>query len=149
MAYFPLVMAPISKCNVLEGLIPKEKLRSRFARKTEILLVILNMQSNQRFQKPNIILWSLRSFGVERFHLNQSLKIDFGRKSFLYQCKNSAGNLFFPKIEIRSNDLSQIEATPLLTPPACSIQLIFPFLYNIEKSLKLHNKNVYFPLGVA
>ena len=44
-----------------------------------------------------MILWSLRSFWVERFDLNQSQKIDFGRKSFLYQCKNSARNRFFPR----------------------------------------------------
>ena len=34
----------------------------------------------------------------------------------------------FPKIDIGSDDLSQIEATWLLTPPACPIRPIFTWL---------------------
>ena len=54
-------------------------------------------ESNQFFhRKPDIILWSLRLFWVERFDLNKSLKIDSWRNTFLYRCKNSARNRLFP-----------------------------------------------------
>ena len=58
----------------------KEKLKSRFSWIIEISSI--KTESNRWFHRtPEIILWSLRSFRVERFDLNQSLKIDFGRKS--------------------------------------------------------------------
>ena len=103
----------------------KQKWKYRFDRKIKIWLG--NIRSNQVFYwKPNMILWSLRSFWVERFDLNQSQKIDFGRKSFLYQCKNSARNRFFPRSRLGQMTYRKLKphaSWPLqmrrgVTPPA-------------------------------
>ena len=68
-----------------------------------------------------------------------------GEHHFCTNVKKSTQKYVFPKIEIRSNDLSQIEATPLLTPPACSIQFILHFLDKIEKSMNLCINPVVLP----
>ena len=62
----PLLRWFLMNCNYY-----KEKWKSRFDRKIEFWLG--NTKSNRVFYwKPNMILWSLRSFWVERFYLNQS-----------------------------------------------------------------------------
>ena len=89
----------------------KWKLKSRFAWKIEISSI--KTESNRWFhRKPEIILWSLRSFWVERFDLNQSLNIDFGTKSFLYQCKNSARNRFFPRSRLGQMTYRKLKPHP-------------------------------------
>ena len=78
-------------------------------------------------RKTDIIIWSLRSFWVERFDLNQSLNIDFGTKPFLYQCKNSARNRFFPRSRLGQMTYRKLKphaSWPLqmrrgVTPPRC------------------------------
>ena len=62
----PLLRWFLMNCNYY-----KEKWKSRFDRKIEFWLG--NTKSNRVFYwKPNMILWSLRSFWVERIDLNQS-----------------------------------------------------------------------------
>ena len=39
-------------------------------------------------------------FGVEQFGLNQSSKIDFGKNTFVYQCKNSTAKRLFPSSKL-------------------------------------------------
>ena len=103
----------------------KEKWKSRFASTIEISSV--KTESNRCLhRKPDIILWSLRSFWVERFDLNQSLKIDSWRKSFLDQYTSLSQNRLFPRSRLgrmtyRKLRGMQIEAIPLLIPPACYI----------------------------
>ena len=96
------------------------------------------MQSNPSVhRKSDIVLWSVRSCWAERFkvvrraiseenHFHTNMKID--------------PEMTFPKIEIMSNELSQIEATPLLTSPACSIQFILRFLLHNWKTLEFNEK---------
>ena len=55
----------------------------------------------------------------------------------------------FPKNEIRTNDLSQIEATPLLTPTACFIHFILHFLIKMRETIEFQYIPVEFSLGVA
>ena len=104
----------------------KQKWKYRFDRKIKIWLG--NIRSNQVFYwKPNMILWSLRSFWVERFDLNQSQKIDFRRKSFLCQFKNSARNRFSPRSRLGQMTYRKLKlhaSWPLqmrrgVTPPRC------------------------------
>ena len=66
-------------------LMPYEMIQ--LSRKMEIKVCLENQissveaKSNRCFhRKPHIIPWSLRSFWVERFDLNQSLKVDVSRK---------------------------------------------------------------------
>ena len=95
------------------------------------------LRSNQHFhQQLVIILWSLWSFWVERVDLDQSQKNIFEDPRVFTNVKICPKTVS-PQIEIRSNDLSQIEAMPLLTSPACFIQFILHFLYEIEKPLNL------------
>ena len=68
----------------------------------------------------DIILRSLRSFWVERFDLNQSVKIDSCRKTFLYQCESSTPNRLLPRSRRVKWPIANWSHT-LLTPPACSI----------------------------
>ena len=84
------------RCFLMKFSYYKEKFKSRFDRKIEMLLG--SIKSNPLFyRKPNIILWSLRSFWVGRFALNQSLKFGFGWKPFLCQCKKWNQSRLFPK----------------------------------------------------
>ena len=59
-----------------------------------------------------MFLWSLRSFWVERFDLNQSLKIDIWRKSFLDQCTISARNRFFPRSRLGQMTCHKLKPHP-------------------------------------
>ena len=119
----------------------KEKWKSRFASTIEISSV--KTESNRCFhRKPEIILWSLRSFWVERFDLNQSLNIDFGTKPFLYQCKNSARNRFFPRSRLGQMTYRKLKPHPswhLLHAPVRS----FSFFWT---ELKNHWNSIYFRL---
>ena len=115
----------------------KEKWKSRFAWRIEISSA--KTESNRWFhRKPEIILWSLRSFWVERFDLNQSLKIDFGWKSFLYQCKNSARNRFFPKSRLGQMTYRKLKphsSWHLLHAP---FNWFYPFHKKNEKPIQNH-----------
>ena len=104
----PSVCWFLMNCNYPEQ---KWKSWSKVDRKIEIRLG--NIKSNPVcYWKPNMILWSLRSFWVERFDLNQSLKIDIWRKSFLDQCKNSAPNRLFPKSRLGQMTYRKLKPRP-------------------------------------
>ena len=102
----PLLRWFLMNCNYY-----KEKWKSRFS--WEIEIPTIKTESNQCFhRKPDIILWSLRSFWVERFDLNQSLKIDFSIKSFLYQCKNSIRNRLSPRSRLGQMTYRKLKPHP-------------------------------------
>ena len=115
----------------------KEKWKSRFASTIEISSV--KTESNRCFhRKPEIILWSLRSFWVERFDLNQSSKIDIWRKSFLYQCKNSARNRFFPRSRLGQMTYRKLKPHPSWYLLHAPFNWFYPFHQKIEKPMKNH-----------
>ncbi len=86
-----LIRCFLMKCNHY-----KEEWKSRFDRKIEIWLK--NIKSNPVFhRKPNIILWSLRSFWVERFAPNQCSKFGFVDEYLSYvNARNRPKVDFFP-----------------------------------------------------
>ena len=115
----------------------KEKWKSRFA--STIKISSVKTESNRCLHgKPDIILWSLRSFWVGRFDLNQSLKIDIWRKSFLDQCTNWSQNRLFPRS--RLGRMTYLKSKPhpswyLLHAP---FNWLYPFHQKIEKPMKNH-----------
>ena len=122
----------------------KEKWKSRFASTIEISSV--KTESNRCLhRKPDIILWSLRSFWVERFDLNQSLKIDSWRKSFLDQCTSLSQNRLFPRSRLGQMTYRKLKPRPSWHLLHAPFNWLYPFHQKIEKPMKI----IYFPLGVA
>ena len=122
----------------------KEKLKSRFA--WEIEISSIQTESNRWFhRKPDIILWSLRSFWVERFDLNQSLKIDSWRKSFLYQCTNLSQNRLFPRSRLGQMTYRKLKPHPSWHLLHALFHLFYPFRYKTEKPLNFNMDQYIFP----
>ena len=115
----------------------KEKWKSRFA--WEIQISSVKTKSNRWFHKKSeIILWSLRSFWVEQFDLNQSLKIDIWRKSFLHRCKNSARNRFFPRSRLGQMTYRKLKPHPSWYILHAPFNWFHPFHKKNVKPMKNH-----------
>ena len=122
----------------------KGKWKSRFA--WEIEISSIKTESNRCFhRKPDIILWSLRSFWVGRFDLNQSLQIDSWRKSFLYQCKNSTQNWLFPRSRLGQMTYLKLKPHPSRHLLHAPFHLFYIFYLNNGKPLNFHIVPFIFP----
>ena len=89
-------------------------------------------------RKPDIILWSLRSFWVERFDLNQSWKIDYWRKSFLDQCTSLSQNRLFPRSRLGRITYRKLKPYPSWYLLHAPFNWLYPFHQKIEKPTKNH-----------
>ena len=136
----PKIQEPLRCWCLMKWFNYKEKWESRFASTIEISSV--KTESNRCLhRKPDIILWSLRSFWVERFDLNQSLKIDSWRKSFLGQCTSLSQNRLFPRSRLGRMTYRKLKPHPswhLLHAP------FNPFCNLMTKS-ENHRNSIYFP----
>ena len=117
----------------------KEKWKSRFASTIEISSV--KTESNRCLhRKPDITLWSLRSFCVERFDLNQSLKIDSWRKTFLDQCTSLSQNRLFPRSRLGQMTYRKIKPHPSWHFLHAPFNLFCNFMTKSEN----HRSSIYF-----